>query len=431
MIEAGWSARRATRQLGHSDSVVRRCWDQWIREMSFTRRSGSGRPRQTSYREDRHIIKNARVQPTVSSAAIQVQVAPLLGAPVSSLEPYEGAWLKDFWDRGNHYVSDDNRVRVWRPRGERLNPVFALQRHTALTAGVTGWGAVAYNTRSPLALFRGTITAQGYVHDILQPHVLPLMQRLPGAIFQQENSRTHTARVSQDCLRTVTTLPWLARSPDLSPIKHIWDHLERRVEHPTSFNELETRLQQIWNETSQDIIQNLYASMPDRITSRFRTRGGCNIVRVQYFVRGGSVGHRSRASSKHLSPHLPVDELDSSGRGELWFQQDGATCHTARATIDLLKDTFGYRLISHFGLVNWPPRSCDLTPLDYFLWGYIKSLVYADKPQTLDHLEDNIRRVIADIRPQMLEKVIENWTSRLDYIRASRGSPMPEIIFKM
>ncbi|GFW14226.1 hypothetical protein TNCV_3548151 [Trichonephila clavipes] len=40
-----------------------------------------------------------------------------------------------------------------------------------------------------------------------------------------------------------------------------------------------------------------------------------------------------------------------------------------------------------------------------------ESLVYADKPQTLDHLEDNIRRVIADIRPQMLEKVIENWTT--------------------
>ncbi|GFV10151.1 hypothetical protein TNCV_3661031 [Trichonephila clavipes] len=63
--------------------------------------------------------------------------------------------------------------------------------------------------------------------------------------------------------------------------------------------------------------------------------------------------------------------------------------------------------------------------------GYVKSLVYADKSQTLDHLEDNIRRVIADIRPQMLEKVIENWTSRLDYIRASRGSLMPEIIFKI
>ncbi|GFW51926.1 transposable element Tc3 transposase [Trichonephila clavipes] len=100
---------------------------------------------------------------------------------------------------------------------------------------------------------------------------------------------------------------------------------------------------------------------------------------------------------------------------ELWFQQDGATCHTARATIDLLKDTFGDRLISRFGPVNWPPRSYDLTPLDYFLWGYVKSLVYAAKPQTLDHFEDNISRLITDIRPQMLEKVIENgrpdWTT--------------------
>ncbi|GFW29745.1 transposable element Tc3 transposase [Trichonephila clavipes] len=126
-----------------------------------------------------------------------------------------------------------------------------------------------------------------------------------------------------------------------------------------------------------------------------------------------------------------IPELKNQDVQELWFQQDGATCPTARATIDLLKGTFSDRLISRFGPVNWPPRSCDLTPLDYFLWGYVKSLVYADKPQTLDHLEDNIRRVIADIRPQMLEKVIENWTSKLDYIRASRGSPMPEIIFKM
>ncbi|GFT02397.1 uncharacterized protein TNCV_4625281 [Trichonephila clavipes] len=132
-----------------------------------------------------------------------------------------------------------------------------------------------------------------------------------------------------------------------------------------------------------------------------------------------------------MNTNFFIPELNNHDVQELWFQQDGATCHTARATVDLLKDTFGDRLISRFGPVNWPPRSCDLTPLDYFLWGYVKSLVYADKPQTLDHLEDNIRRVIADRRPQMLEKVIKNWTSRLDYIRASRGSHMPEIIFKI
>ncbi|GFX36192.1 putative transposable element [Trichonephila clavipes] len=106
-------------------------------------------------------------------------------------------------------------------------------------------------------------------------------------------------------------------------------------------------------------------------------------------------GYRYRA----MITNFFIPELKNHDVQELWFQQDGATCHTARATIDLLKERL--------------------------------SLVYADKPQTLDHLEDNIRRVIADIRPQMLEKVIGNWTSRLDYIRASRGSPMPEIIFKM
>ncbi|GFU56809.1 uncharacterized protein TNCV_2539791 [Trichonephila clavipes] len=105
-------------------------------------------------------------------------------------------------------------------------------------------------------------------------------------------------------------------------------------------------------------------------------------------------GDRYRA----LITNFFIPELNNHDVQELWFQQDGVTCHTARATIGLLKDTLGDRLISRFGPVNWLPRSCDLTPLDYFLWGYVKSLVYADKPQTLDHLEDNIRRVIADTR---------------------------------
>ncbi|GFV67155.1 uncharacterized protein TNCV_3669101 [Trichonephila clavipes] len=72
-----------------------------------------------------------------------------------------------------------------------------------------------------------------------------------------------------------------------------------------------------------------------------------------------------------------IPQLNNHDVQELWFQQDGATCHTARATNDLLKDTFGDCLISRFGPVNWPPRCCDLTPLDNFLWGYVKSLVYA------------------------------------------------------
>ncbi|GFW85815.1 hypothetical protein TNCV_854641 [Trichonephila clavipes] len=87
-----------------------------------------------------------------------------------------------------------------------------------------------------------------------------------------------------------------------------------------------------------------------------------------------------------MSTNFFIPELNNHDVQELRFQQDGATCHTARATIDLLKDTFGDRLISRFGPMYWPPRSCDLTPLDYFLWGKVKSLVYADKPHKVLYL---------------------------------------------
>ncbi|GFT27440.1 transposable element Tcb2 transposase [Trichonephila clavipes] len=94
-------------------------------------------------------------------------------------------------------------------------------------------GAIAYNTLSSLILIHGKMTAQWYVHDILQPYVLPFMAVLPRAIFQQDNARPNTARMSQDCLRHITTLSFSARFPDLTPIKHIWDHLvqSRRARH--------------------------------------------------------------------------------------------------------------------------------------------------------------------------------------------------------
>ncbi|GFV69783.1 transposable element Tcb1 transposase [Trichonephila clavipes] len=129
------------------------------------------------------------------------------------------------------------------------------------------WGAIAYNTRSPLVLIRGTMTAQRYVHDILQPHVLSLMQQLPGAIFQQDNARPHTVRV----LLPFLGLPDPQICLQLSISGIIWDG--ELGMHPTSLKELETRFQQIWNEMSQNIIQNLYVSMPDRIASCIRARG--------------------------------------------------------------------------------------------------------------------------------------------------------------
>lgn len=114
---------------------------------------------------------------------------------------------------------------------------------------------------------------------------------------------------------------------------------------------------------------------------------------------------------------------------DLWFQQDGATSHTVGQTIQLLHEKFPGRVISRFGDVNWPPRSCDLTPLDYFLWGHLKDRVYVNKPQTTDALKDEIRRCIDEISEALLQNVVQNFVKRADVCRRARGGHLPDIIF--
>ncbi|GFW38760.1 putative transposable element [Trichonephila clavipes] len=432
--EAGWSNRRIGRHLGRSDMVVARCWQQWITEGRVYRRGGwSGRPRNRNDREDRAIRRVATSAPTTSLASIQRHLPPsrhlvpsretirrrLTEVGLRSRRPLRrlpltphhrqcrldfcrprATWSVTDWrrvifsDESRFSLSaDDHRTRVWRRTGQRSDPAFIVERHTAISQDVTVWGAISSDTRSSLVVLQGTLTARRYVDDILTPIVLPMLSSRPGAIYQQDNARPHTAALLVEWLRQQTKLPhWSEANPQV--------YVETPL-HPEKLT--------VWCALWAGGIIGPYF---------FKNDEGHNVT---------VNGDRYRA----MITNFFIPELNNHDVQELWFQQDGATCHTARATIDLLKDTFGDRLISRFGPVNWPPRSCDLTPLDYFLWGYVKSLVYADKPQTLDHLEDNILRVIADIRPQMLEKVIENWTSRLDYIRVSRGSPMPEIIFKM
>ncbi|GFV56982.1 transposable element Tcb2 transposase [Trichonephila clavipes] len=79
----------------------------------------------------------------------------------------------------------------------------------------------------------GTLTRQRYVDNILRPH----------------------------------TLPWLARSPNLSPVEHVWDQLKRKMPSCHSVHDLELAVQDLWAHLPQDNIRCLISSMPDRVSA--------------------------------------------------------------------------------------------------------------------------------------------------------------------
>ncbi|GFX80622.1 transposable element Tc1 transposase [Trichonephila clavipes] len=97
---------------------------------------------------------------------------------------------------------------------------------------------------------------------------------LPGAIFQQDNARPHTARVAQDFLRHFQTLIWPSRSPDLSPVEHVWYQLKRQMPSRHSVHDLELAVQDLWAHLPQDNIRCLINSIPDRVAACIADGGG-------------------------------------------------------------------------------------------------------------------------------------------------------------
>ncbi|GFV82153.1 transposable element Tc1 transposase [Trichonephila clavipes] len=229
--EAGWSNRRIGRHLGRSDMVVARCWQQWITEGRVYRRGGHPVP-------SRETIRRRLTEVGLRSRR------PLRRLP---LTPHHRQCRLDFcrpratwsvtdWrrvifsDESRFSLSDDyHRTRVWRRTGQRSDPAFIVERHTAISQG---------------------------------------------AIYQQDNARPHTARLSQQCLQGYDVLPWPTRSPDLSPIENVWDALGRQLQPSRDTGELTAQMQRLWQDLPQGVISDLIESMPRRISACIAARGG-------------------------------------------------------------------------------------------------------------------------------------------------------------
>lgn len=89
----------------------------------------------------------------------------------------------------------------------------------------------------------------------------------------------------------------------------------------------------------------------------------------------------------------------------LIFQHDGAPAHYARDVREHLNMRFRQWIGRGSRHVPWPPRSPDLTPLDFFLWGYIKNIVYAMPCDTAEQMRERIEAAFRTVTPDMLRNV--------------------------
>lgn len=117
-------------------------------------------------------------------------------------------------------------------------------------------------------------------------------------------------------------------------------------------------------------------------------------------------------------------------RGRVYFQQDGATAHTADQSMRVLRQMFPNKVISRFGDIPWPPRSPDLSSCDYFLWGFLKERVYAHKPRTIEDLKLAITEEINGIEQDLLTRVSDDFQTRMNICREVNGRHMRDVIFK-
>ncbi len=320
MVQAGLSYSDVSRRMGCSQPTIRRLVERHEETGSVDDRQRPGRERVTSPDQDRYIrlqhlrdrFRTAsrtaretpgRHNPRVSSPTVRRRLREY---NLHARRPFRGTvltprhrqtrlqwcqqrrrWNHQRWnsvlftDESRFCVdAADGRERVWRRNGERYAQCCICNFNRWGGPSMV-WAGMSHNYRTPLVVIDGTLTARRYIDEVLQPQVLPFLQQHQDlALFQQDNARPHSARLTTDFLQThnVEVLPWPPYSPDLNPIEHLWDELGRRVSNriprPENRQQLIRVLQEEWDAIPQDRIRRLVRSVRQRVASCLAANGG-------------------------------------------------------------------------------------------------------------------------------------------------------------
>ncbi len=215
-------------------------------------------------------------------------------------------------------------VTVWRRMGERFADVNVVDRVAHDGGWVMVWAGVCYGQWTQVHFIDGIFNAQRYVTRSWRTIVVPFIHE-HHLMLQHDNARPHVARICTQFLEAenIPVLEWPAYSPDMSPIEHVWDALDRRIWQrvpvPANIQQLCTAIEEEWTNIPQATINNLINSMrrswqvvvtPDTDwfsdpPPRTSLRHTCAIIML---------------SNQHLdTPHLWMDYL---GKGEVLTNTD-------------------------------------------------------------------------------------------------------------
>lgn len=139
-----------------------------------------------------------------------------------------------------------------------------------------------------------------------------------------------------------------------------------------------------------------------------------------YFIDGTLNGQKY---ADFLTNELPLllEDVSLQDRLNMWFQHDGCPAHNANIARRLLDREYPGRWIGRGGPVQWPARSPDLTPLDFFVWGHLKQVVYVTIPTTPQDMQERIRNACRNITADTLFRCRRSFCQRLQKCIAARG----------
>jgi hypothetical protein len=178
---------------------------------------------------------------------------------------------------------------------------------------------------------------------------------------------------------------------------------------------------------------NPHATTVTNFQRRFSLNVWCGVIGNRligpFVFENNLTGNTYEAFLRNELPGL-LEDIPLMVRSQMYFQHDGAPPHYSRHVKDYLNETFPNRWLGRGGPVPWPPRSPDLTPLDFFLWGHMKTLVYESKVDSRASLRDRIFAVSEEIRnhPDNIASAIQSLLIRAENCLANGGGHFEQLL---